>query len=86
VPTGRGGDVGEWPGTDQETNTIVDAALDHGPRCADRGLVPIPAAIAAFQENVAAYAEIAGRTGCRLLNALYYPLAAADSSTSFGWL
>jgi len=37
----------------------------------DRGLVSIPAAAAAFRENIAACAEIARRTGCTRLNAAY---------------
>ena len=37
----------------------------------DRGLVSVPAAAAAFRENIAACAEIARRTGCTRLNAAY---------------
>ncbi len=37
----------------------------------ERGLVSIPAAAAAFRENIPACVEIARRTGCRRLNAAY---------------
>ncbi|HEY0936030.1 MAG TPA: TIM barrel protein [Trebonia sp.] len=37
----------------------------------DRGIVSHPARTAEFRENAAAAAEIAGRTGCRRLNAPY---------------
>jgi len=37
----------------------------------ERGLVSIPSAAAGFRENIRACATIAGRTGCRRLNAPY---------------
>jgi hydroxypyruvate isomerase len=37
----------------------------------ERGIVSHPARVAEFRENVAAAVEIAGRTGCRRLNAPY---------------
>lgn len=37
----------------------------------ERGLVSKPSAVSDFRENIRACAEIAGRTGCRLLNAPY---------------
>src|SRR6201992_3072903 len=37
----------------------------------ERGIVSHPARVAQFRENVAAAVELAGRTGCRRLNAPY---------------
>jgi hydroxypyruvate isomerase len=64
---------------DAFTGAIADAGVElvslnfHAGDMAagERGLVSNPAAARAFRENIAACAEIAARTGCRLLNAPY---------------
>jgi hydroxypyruvate isomerase len=73
----------EMAPADKDADSFVAAIEDAGVRlvslnfhagdmaAGDRGLVSIPSAAAAFRENVTACAEIAGRTGCRLLNAPY---------------
>ena len=69
--------------TDRQADAFVAALADAGVQlvslnfhtgdmaAGERGLVSIPSATAAFRENIAACAEIAGRTGCGLLNAPY---------------
>src|ERR1700691_249652 len=64
---------------DAFTGAIADAGVElvslnfHAGDMAagERGLVSNPAAARAFRENIAACAEIAARTGCRLLSAPY---------------
>jgi len=52
--------------------TLVSLNFHTGDMAAgERGIVSHPARVAEFRENVAAAAEIAGRTGCRRLNAPY---------------
>jgi hydroxypyruvate isomerase len=74
---------GEMVPTDRQADAFVAALADAGVQlvslnfhtgdmaAGERGLVSIPSAAAAFRENIAACAEIAGRTGCGLLNAAY---------------
>lgn len=52
--------------------TLAALSFDAGDLAAgDRGLVSLPAAVDRFRDNVEVAVGIAGRTGCRVLNALY---------------
>jgi hydroxypyruvate isomerase len=69
--------------TDKEADAFVTAIEDAGVElvslnfhsgdmaAGERGIVSQPARTGEFRENVAAAVELAGRTGCRLLNAPY---------------
>jgi len=69
--------------SDEDADAFVAAIADAGVElvslnfhagdmaAGERGLVSVPAAAAAFRQNIGACVEIARRTGCRRLNAAY---------------